>query len=182
MTGRNRHFLFGGVVALSLLHAGSAISAPCLDWDQSRSLAAKAVQTRLMVAALSCGLRDQYNAFVSKFDRELVGHNSALMDWHRQNYGSGADRAYHNLMTRIANEASADNISATRQFCRQAGETLSFYLTASSQSISAMLPTSVTSRRYGIAACRSLGNDYEIRGSNHSMPVIVQPDANSEAE
>lgn len=182
MISFSRTGLIAATLVFLFFEGAAAIAAPCLDWQQSRALAAKAVQTRLMVAALSCGLRDPYNEFVVKFDLELVEHSSTLMSWHRQNYGADGDRAFHNLMTRIANEASADNVSASREFCRLAAETFKFYLTTASDSIAAMLPASATARRFGVATCRSIGNDYQIKSATQNVPVTAWPKADVAAD
>ncbi len=182
MISISRTGLIAGALVFLFFEGAIAIAAPCLDWQQSRALAAKAVQTRLMVAALSCGMRDPYNEFVLKFDPELVEHNSTLMAWHRQNYGAGGDRAFHNLMTRIANEASADTVSASKKFCGLAAETFEFYLTAASDSIAAMLPASATARRFGVATCRLIGNDYQIKSASQNVPVTAWPKADVVAD
>ncbi len=182
MTSFSRTGLIAGTLVFLFFEGAIAIAAPCLDWHQSRALAAKAVQTRLMVAALSCGMRDPYNEFVLKFDPELVEHNSTLISWHRQHYGPGGDSVFHNLMTRIANEASADNVSAAREFCKLASETFKFYLTTASDSIAAMMPASATARRFGVATCRSIGNDYQIKSATQNVPVTAWPKADVVAD
>lgn len=182
MISISRTGLIAGTLVFLFFEGAAAIAAPCLDWQQSRALAAKAVQTRLMVAALSCGMRSPYNEFVLKFDPELVEHNSTLMSWHRQNYGADGDKVFHNLMTRIANEASADNVSASRDFCRLAAETFEFYLATASDSIAAMLPASATARRFGLTSCRSIGNDYQIKSATQNVPVTAWPKADVAAD
>lgn len=164
-------WLIRSALVLVLAQASAASAAPCLDWQQSRALATKVIQTRLMVAALSCDQRPSYNSFVTKFDGELVRHNGTLMAWYRQNYGAGGERAYHSLMTRIANESSADHLRGAGYFCRQSAETLQFYLADSSISVASMLSASVTAERFGTQTCFSTAINYEIRGASHRIPV-----------
>src|SRR3546814_2674691 len=44
------------------------------------SLAVRKLQTRLMVAALTCGARDEYNSFVSRYQPELVDRKSTRLN------------------------------------------------------------------------------------------------------
>lgn len=79
------------------------------------------LQSEMMVAALSCQMRNDYNTVVARFERELVGHGQALREYFRQAHGSRAQRELDRFITAQANQASSDMIAAGAGYCRQAG-------------------------------------------------------------
>jgi len=84
-------------------------------------IATRALQTRMMVAALTCDQRDAYGVFVTRFRTQLsVNADSLAVRFERQGGPTAVDR----LVTRLANHAAADSTQDRDGFCARAGATL----------------------------------------------------------
>lgn len=124
MTGRKGKSLtalvalpaFAAVLVLSpqLAQAGSCTPA------QTSAFAIKTLQTNLMVAALACGERAGYNAFISKFRPHLAPQGAALKAAFTSAYGNGGTRRLDAFVTGLANSASQSHIRDVTGFCAQA--------------------------------------------------------------
>ncbi len=100
------------LVALSTpVHA-----ATCVKSDQATAFSLRHLQSRLMVAALSCNQRDAYNAFVTRFQPELSDGGRALIAYFDRRGGAKALNAY---ITELANAAGLDRASDPHGFCEQ---------------------------------------------------------------
>jgi len=75
------------------------------------------LQTELMVAALSCEAKGQYNAFVRKFSGQLAENGRQLRTHFTKTYGPKAGRRLDSFVTRLANTASAISIRNSQTFC-----------------------------------------------------------------
>lgn len=84
-------------------------------------LAVRALQTRLMVAALSCGERRAYHAFIVRYGSALK-HNARAL--HARYGGTGGSGGVDRLVTRLANAAAASNARDPAAFCRNTRTTL----------------------------------------------------------
>ena len=73
-----------------------------------------------MVAALSCDQRDGYNAFVTRFENELVGHGKILRRFFGREFGTRGVQRLNRFITRIANETSQRSSATSYDYCMQA--------------------------------------------------------------
>lgn len=84
-------------------------------------IATRALQTRLMVAALTCDQREAYGVFVTRFRTPLSVNADSLASRFRDRGGMAqVDR----LVTRLANGAAADSAHDRAGFCARAAATL----------------------------------------------------------
>lgn len=86
---------------------------------------ARVVQSEMMVAALSCGLRSQYNAVVIEFESELVSHGKVLRSMFRRQHGAGGQKALDRFITQLANDASMRSNRARSGYCESAKRSFS---------------------------------------------------------
>jgi hypothetical protein len=104
---------------------GGAVNAAefCAHPDDYLALNARHLQTELMVAALSCNANDRYNAFVTKFQTQLLLSNRQLVKFFSRRYGaSGANRT-NEFVTMIANQSSERSLADVGDFCAAADKT-----------------------------------------------------------
>ncbi|MBB5689084.1 hypothetical protein FHS88_001209 [Roseomonas alkaliterrae] len=103
-----------------LLIAGPALANACLRPEERNALEVRALQSYLMVSALSCQRGESYNQFVQRFGNELgVAARTTSAYFQRAHGGQGRTRFdAHN--TNLANEHSEDGIRAGSFFCRDA--------------------------------------------------------------
>lgn len=101
---RGRMLLAAAGVAAVLGNSTMAAAAmPCASTEESRGFILRHLQSRLMVAALSCNQRDAYNTFMQRFMPELTSGGKALADYFART-GLGTP-ALNSHVTEIANAA-----------------------------------------------------------------------------
>ncbi len=111
------------LLASGVLMAGVAEAATiCAPPAAQTALQSRVLQTRLMVAALSCGQRGDYNDFVNRYQNELIIHGKALREFFRHSYGSRAKKRLNRFVTSLANEASAVSLEMGTDYCAQSGK------------------------------------------------------------
>jgi hypothetical protein len=117
--GRSRRWLgvaIGG--AMSAVVATGAMAAPaCIRPDERVALEVRAVQTNLMVAALSCNFQPAYNDFVRRFRPALDRHNDLVHRFFDRSYGRGGANAATRYFTRFANRSALASVANLDKFC-----------------------------------------------------------------
>ncbi len=105
--------------------ATEAAAAPaCLRPDERTALEVRAVQTGLMVAALSCNFQPTYNKFMHRFHAALDRHTVMVHRFFDRSYGaSGTSRATR-YFTSFANRTALESVPDLDKFCDQSAATL----------------------------------------------------------
>ncbi len=111
-----RIFLIAGVAVLTL-YAGRAAADICADPNDQTAVRTKTLQTELMVAALRCDSSHRYNAFVRKFERDLVAQGTQLKSYFKRVYGADSKRRINRFVTFLANSASLRSLDAGDKYC-----------------------------------------------------------------
>ena len=122
---RGKAFGFAVAAAITGLTAGSAIAASCDNRTDKAAFHVRSLQTDLMVAALTCEAKPEYNSFVRKFRTTLVDHGVALKSLFRNLHGARADKALNAYVTALANRASQRSISKRDHYCETTLRTFS---------------------------------------------------------
>jgi hypothetical protein len=127
---RERRFGRGAIVAAligTLVTPGTAVqAAPCDGVGAGKaseadiSIEVRRLQTNLMVAALSCGARNDYNEFVIAHRPSLQKYGTAIRAEFRRRYGKAGDSKLNQFVTRLANEASSRSNADRENFCAEA--------------------------------------------------------------
>lgn len=105
---------------VSVVSTGAAQAIEPRNSSETAAVNARLLQTEMMVAALACDLRPQYNRAVRTFEKELVGHGKVLRKMFRRSHGASAQRHLDRYITRLANEASARSNYDRVTYCRTA--------------------------------------------------------------
>jgi hypothetical protein len=129
---RERRFGRGAIAAAligTLVAPGCSTdtqAAPCPSIGSSEPSAAdisievRRLQTNLMVAALSCGARNDYNDFVIAYRPSLQKYGKEIRTEFRRRYGKAGNAKLNQFVTRLANEASARSNADRENFCAEA--------------------------------------------------------------
>ena len=126
-----RHVVRLGAAAMVLgALAGSAGAVICADRVEREALNVRQLQTQLMVAALTCNQRADYNAFVNRFRPALADHSDVMTGYFRRIFGKRSPREINAYVTRVANEASALSIADRQAYCRSSFKALTELLAA----------------------------------------------------
>lgn len=109
--------LLFAVVVVTLAGARPAAAQVCAGPGDVAAVNARALQTELMVSALTCGEQERYNAFVTRFKPQLGDHGRNLRQMYNRAYGGRGEAELNRMITRLANEASQRNLNDPAGFC-----------------------------------------------------------------
>lgn len=138
-----------------LTSAQPARAEACADRDARRALELRVLQSELMVAALTCGQRQSYNAFVTTFKPFLKDQGAQLRTFFVEQYGlaAGPERL-NRMVTRLANTASQRSLNQSNQvFCEQAKSRFEAVLSAPTQDLFHLAHTSPSASDHGVRSC-----------------------------
>lgn len=122
--------LLGVLLAGALLSRVSAGAAePCATAKEQMALQTRSVQTELLMAALNCGERDRYNAFIEDFRKPLQHQSRALKGYFKRHHGAKATVELNSFITQLANLASQRYNKGPTRFCSQTRRQLTEVLT-----------------------------------------------------
>lgn len=100
---------------------GANAGGVCAQPAEQAALNTRVLQSELMVAALSCNARGQYNRFVKKFEVELVANGRTMRRYFHRAYGRRGEAEVTRFVTRLANDASARSLNASNNaYCAKA--------------------------------------------------------------
>jgi len=119
-----RRFGFVGVLvagALAISSATIACDAAASDTLDHTSVHTRKLQTELMVSALYCDQQARYNAFVRRFEGELVSSGRQLKALFVTRHGARhAIPKLDAFLTRLANKESQRRLTLGIRYCRDA--------------------------------------------------------------
>ena len=146
-------FLVAGL-ALALTGAAQpAMAQPqCVQPAEKTAFDVRALQSQLMVIALTCGEHDRYNAFVKRYERELTSSFRTLTASYRR---AGGTKALDGYITTLANAQSQDGIRQGTRFCANARPMFDAALAAptDSSALSAVAQANNLSNPHGFGDC-----------------------------
>jgi hypothetical protein len=115
--------LLSACIAVTLIAAPAVEAATrCATTQERTAIRVRAMQTELMVAALSCRAvpgRDftaQYNTFIQRHGERLVNHGRVLQSYFQSRYGEQSRKKLDAFITALANDASRRSMNSVT-FC-----------------------------------------------------------------
>lgn len=97
--------------------------ATCVSSDEAAALRLRDLQSRLMVAALSCNQQVAYNTFVEKFRPSLTSAGQQIVAYFKRT--GGGEPALNRHLTQLANAAGLARAEEPEQYC---GDTWAMFL------------------------------------------------------
>ena len=127
------HIRLRGAIAAVTLVAGlvaapAAFAADTAATKERVPLRVRVLQSDMMVAALSCDLRNHYNEAVRRFQAELVLHGRHLRSFFDRVYGKSGQRELDRFVTSMANTASSRSIAKGAAYCTSAEQMMNAVL------------------------------------------------------
>ena len=93
----------------------------CHRSADEKSVYMRALQTDLMVSALTCNISDQYNVFIHQFQPVLVKDAKQLQSYYKKTHGKGGPTELNAFVTHLANDESERSIQEGQaQYCDEA--------------------------------------------------------------
>ncbi len=116
--------LLASVLLLSSISSANATS--CASAAEQQSLHMRALQSELMVAALACGKKQDYNRYVSQFAPDLKWQGGTLRSYFQRQFGGASERQLNRFVTQMANQASRLSLARSRdEYCGKAANLFS---------------------------------------------------------
>lgn len=141
------------MAAAIVLGAGAAHAVPCAQPNEHAALGTRVLQSNLMVAALSCGDRANYNTFVRKYERELVTRGRSMQAFFTRAYGGGGTSQMNRFVTSLANDASARSRTAPN-FCNEIHSLFDTLLQGDPSRLNDVLASQTFTGSHGFASCQ----------------------------
>ena len=112
---------FCSIAVLSLMLPLKAMAGNCALVEEKAALDVRALQTQLMVAALSCGEQARYNEFMKKFGKQLSMQGDDLKHYFSRVYSTDSERQKNSFITKLANTSSQLSLKEDEdEFCETA--------------------------------------------------------------
>ncbi len=112
--------IVAAIAAASMMAATAAQAAemPCASADEAKGFTLRHLQSRLMVAALSCNQKEAYNTFVNHFMGDLSSGGRALIAYFQRT--GGGSPALNKHVTDLANAAGLRLAYDQKEYCSAA--------------------------------------------------------------
>lgn len=123
-SARPKH-LTAAIVTTALLLGVTATptaALACATRDEAAALHVRSLQTWMVVASLTCGSVNDYNAFVLKFRPALQRHGDTLIAYFHRTYGGSGTSKLNRYVTLLANQASALSLKDRATYCARTAE------------------------------------------------------------
>lgn len=108
-----------GLLAAGLFTAEVALAQPCATSIDQGAFDTMALKSELMVVALTCEARPQYNAFIEQFRPDLAREERVLNNWFERAYGKRARTMHDEYVTNLANAESDVGLKRGTLFCSE---------------------------------------------------------------
>jgi hypothetical protein len=110
--------LLYSLATLSLLAAQQAhAELDCLRPQERSVVEVAALRSELMVLATGCHQDDRYNAFIRKYQPDLMGNEKAVGEVFKRMYGKRAQQEHDRFTTDLANGESSAGMHLGTDFC-----------------------------------------------------------------
>jgi hypothetical protein len=109
------------VCLLTVQQAQAQTPLNCLAPQERSVIEVAALRSELMVLATGCHQDDQYNAFIRKFQADLVGNEKAVDQLFQHKYGRRAQQEHDRFTTELANGESSAGMRLGSDFCDHNG-------------------------------------------------------------
>ncbi|MCW8836674.1 MAG: hypothetical protein OQJ99_09960 [Rhodospirillales bacterium] len=152
-SAHSKRILAAGLSGFLLLGATGQAAAACATPAERLALNARVLQSELMVAALSCGKNADYNAFVKKFQPQLVERGKSLRQFFVRLYGAKGETRLNAFVTRMANEASVRSLRQGGGYCDQAGALFSAALAMKASSLLTLISQTRFTQQHDYNVC-----------------------------
>lgn len=143
------------LMLVSLFIAPSAYAKLCAHQNEKQALNSRALQSLLMVSAISCGQQGSYNQFVKKFQPYLANQHKILQSYFTRIYSHNAAAQLNAFMTVLANESSKRSLqNDSEAFCQTAKDLFTQVMGSKNDALITLAAERNFSSLHGVNDCR----------------------------
>jgi hypothetical protein len=143
-------------------------TATCVSSDEAAAFQLRDLQSRLMVAALSCNQLTAYNSFMERFRPTLASAGRQLVSYYQRT--GGGEPALNRHLTERANAAGLLRAEAPEQYC---GDTWAMFLLLEDEPTG--LPTMAAKYTPAVAQCSAPAVDVNAPVKASAPDVVPLP-------
>ncbi len=146
--------------------AAEAAAQACVNPREKAAFDLRALQTHLMVGALSCDMHDRYNTFVTRFQSDLAGAHRTLTGYFNRAHGARGQRDLNAYITALANAQSQEGIRHGNMFCARVAPMFDRVLASSGgNDLAALAAQANLPQAYAVTPCEVRTAETPSRGS-----------------
>jgi len=114
--------LLSSLAVVGLLAAPEAqAQLQCLSAPDRTAIEVAALRSQLMVLATGCRHEEKYNAFIRKYQPDLMSNERAIGDMFKRKYGKRGQQEHDRFSTELANAGSNAGVRLGTDFCDRNG-------------------------------------------------------------
>jgi hypothetical protein len=91
----------------------------CLTPEEQSAVEVASLRSELMVLATGCRQDDSYNAFIRKYQPDLLGNEKAMGEVFKRKFGKRAQQEHDRFTTDLANAESSAGMKLGSDFCER---------------------------------------------------------------
>jgi len=107
-------------LVLVVAYGGSALAAPCMRPAEVQAFDIIGLKSALMVGALSCSQRNQYDTFMTEFQPHILFEQHVMDAYFRRTGGHYGQEREDDYVTLLANSQSEQGIAQGAVYCQSA--------------------------------------------------------------
>ncbi len=116
------HRLLPVIAFLGVIAAQPAMAQQhCAATADQATFEVQALRSHLMVLATGCSDSNRYNAFVRKYQRDLVANDQSVSAWFKRRYGARGQQEHDRFVTDLANAVSSGGTVLGGDLCPRNG-------------------------------------------------------------
>lgn len=164
-------FLLAGLAAAFAGAATPALAQSCIQPTEKAAFDVRALQSQMMVVALTCKHEDVYNEFVKRYNTQLHGAYKTIDASYRR---AGGQKALDSYITSLANVQSQEGIRMGSRFCQNSADLIKTALEAPNDvtALSRLAIANNLSNPHGRSECATTTTAAVTRTAAPSKPQV----------
>ncbi|MDA0780942.1 MAG: hypothetical protein PQ612_01580 [Rickettsiales bacterium] len=128
--------------------------ANCANNNEIEALDFKAIQSSMMVAALSCEKQKEYNKFMNKYNDKLSKGGNVIKSYFKRIYGDAYESKLSSFVTKIANIATKESMTgAPDDYCNDTEQAFKELLSIEDNNLARFTSRKKFSSFHGFPSC-----------------------------
>lgn len=142
------------VFLLALLVVSQPASSACLMMKEAQAFDYQALQSSMMVGALSCNQQKEYNAVLKQHHHVFSESGNMMRSYFRRVYGDSSKGELNRFMTRLANRMQKQSMEGkVDTYCAQVAETFHTLLGPKGVNLTRFIEQHGLSSLHGLKRC-----------------------------
>jgi hypothetical protein len=112
-----RRTILSLAAAASLICQQAAAQLHCMTPADRAAFDVQALRSEMMVLATGCSDDAQYNAFITRYQPELMANERDIDAWFKKHFGKRAQTEHDRFVTDLANAQSSAGTKLGSEFC-----------------------------------------------------------------